>query len=114
MLPLQRAAFAFQQMNMPSEDAKTRRLLEVGRALVAKLDTETVLDRILEEARAITGARYAETRRAIGDLPRGRGVLGVLIEDPRPLRLADVGQYPLSYGFPSGHPVMHSASACPS
>ena len=46
------------------------------------------------------------THRAIGDLPRGRGVLGVLIDDPRPLRLADVGQHPHSYGFPAGHPPM--------
>src|SRR5579871_6444049 len=90
-----------------------RRLLEVGRALVSELDTEAVLERILDEARAITGARYVAlgvldeqrnelerfvtsgidpaTRRAIGELPRGRGVLGVLIADPRPLRLADVG-----------------------
>src|SRR2546429_11998 len=98
-----------------------RRLLDVGRALVSELDPEAVLDRILEEARAITGARYvalgvlderrselerfltsgvdAATHRAIGDLPRGRGVLGVLIEEPHPLRLADVGRHPQSFGF---------------
>jgi hypothetical protein len=39
-------------------------------------------------------------RGAIGELPRGRGVLGVLIEDPRPLRLPDVDCHPQSYGFP--------------
>src|SRR5438874_8133963 len=122
-------------MNAPPDDDKLRRLLDVGRALVSELDTEAVLERILEEARAITGARYvalgvldeqrselerfltsgidAATHRAIGDLPRGRGVLGVLIEDPRPLRLADVGRHPQSFGFPAGHPVMHSFLGVP-
>jgi two-component system, NarL family, sensor histidine kinase DevS len=47
-----------------------------------------------------------ETRRLIGPFPRGRGVLGELIRDPRPLRLADVTQHPRSYGFPPGHPPM--------
>src|SRR6185437_6490055 len=46
------------------------------------------------------------TRRSIGDLPRGRGVLGVLIRDPRPLRLSNVSEHPLSYGFPPHHPAM--------
>lgn len=121
---------------MSTSDAEQiRRVFDVGRALVAEHDTETILERILGEAREITGARYAalgvldETRqelerfltvgidaathRAIGDLPRGRGVLGVLINDPRPLRLADVGQHPESYGFPMGHPAMHSFLGVP-
>ena len=88
------------------EDARLRRLLEVGRSLISELDPDIVLDRLLEVARELTGARYAaigvldergelleqfltkgineETHRAIGNLPRGRGVLGVLIRDPRP------------------------------
>jgi two-component system, NarL family, sensor histidine kinase DevS len=121
---------------MSTSDAeKIRRLLDVGRALVAEHDTEAVLDRILNEAREITGARYAAlgvldesrrelerfltlgvdpaTHRAIGDLPRGRGVLGVLINDPRPLRLAHVGHHPQSYGFPMGHPEMTSFLGVP-
>ena len=53
------------------------------------------------------------THRAIGDLPHGRGVLGVLIHDPRPLRLPDVGDHPHSYGFPVGHPPMHSFLGVP-
>ena len=122
-------------LSTPGTDDKLRRLLDVGRALVGELDPETVLDRILEEAREITGAQYAAlgvldesrselerfltrgidtpTHRAIGDLPRGRGVLGVLIEDPRPLRLADVGEHPQSYGFPASHPPMHSFLGVP-
>jgi signal transduction histidine kinase len=112
-----------------------RRLHDVGRSLVTELDPELVFDRILAVAREVTGARYAalgvlnETRtelerfltagidepdrRAIGDLPRGRGVLGVLIQDPTPLRVSDVGSHPDSYGFPSGHPMMHSFLGVP-
>ena len=118
-----------------TDDDRIRLLLDVGRTLVAELDPEAVLDRILEQAREITGARYAAlgvmkqerselerfltvgvdgaTRRAIGELPHGRGVLGVLIEDPRPLRLADVGKHPQSYGFPPGHPPMHGFLGVP-
>jgi signal transduction histidine kinase len=95
---------------------------------VSELRVEQLLDRLLEVARELTGARYAalgildeerrnlarfitrgideETRALIGDLPRGRGVLGVLIERPEPLRLDDVGRDPSSYGFPPGHPPM--------
>src|SRR5437764_3706308 len=95
-------------LSVSQHDDSLRRLLDVGRALVGELDVEALLDRVLEEACSITGARYAAlgvlneertglkrfltlgidpaTHRAIGDLPHGRGVLGVLIEDPRPLR----------------------------
>ena len=52
-------------------------------------------------------------RAAIGDLPRGRGVLGVLIQTPHALRLAHVGDHPQSYGFPAGHPVMESFLGVP-
>ena len=122
-------------MTATANDEQLRRLLNVGRSLVAELASEVVLERILEEAREITGARYAalgvmneertglerfltkgvdaETHRAIGDLPHGRGVLGVLIEDQRPLRLSDVGNHPQSYGFPPGHPAMRTFLGVP-
>ena len=96
--------------------------------IVSELDLESLLQRVLAIACESTGARYAalgvldedrqelerfiargiddETRNEIGDLPRGRGVLGVLIEHPEPLRLADVGSHASSYGFPPGHPAM--------
>lgn len=111
------------------------RLLDAGRALVAELDPQAVLERILATAREVTGARYAalgilderrgtleqfqtagideHTRAAIGQLPRGRGVLGALIRDPQPLRLSDVSQHPQSYGFPEGHPPMRSFLGVP-
>jgi signal transduction histidine kinase len=117
------------------ESARLRRLIEVGRSLMSELDHETLLQRILEVARELTGARYAALgilderreeldrfltlgideaeRRAIGELPRGRGVLGELISDPAPLRLADVELHPRSYGFPIGHPEMHTFLGVP-
>jgi GAF domain-containing protein len=108
--------------------AELSRLLAVGRALVSELDLEAVLEQVLETARDLTSARYAalgildenkselerfltvglddEMRRTIGPLPRGHGVLGELIRDPKPLRLPDVTAHPRSYGFPPGHPPM--------
>ena len=81
-----------------------------------------MLEHVLQSARELTGARYAamgvldETdtaRRRIGSLPTGRGVLGELISDPVPLRLASVGQHPRSYGFPAGHPAMETFLGVP-
>jgi signal transduction histidine kinase len=111
------------------------RLLDVGRGVLSELDLDVVLDRVLATAAELTEARYAAigvldeerralsrfltrgadeaTRRAIGDLPHGRGVLGVLIDHPEPLRLADVGDHPRSYGFPPGHPPMRTFLGVP-
>jgi signal transduction histidine kinase len=117
------------------DEHRLRRLIEVGRSLVTELDPEAVLERLLEVARELTGASYAaigvlderreelerfltvgideETHRQIGDLPRGHGVLGILIKEPRPLRLADVSMHPQSYGFPHAHPEMSSFLGVP-
>jgi len=111
------------------------RLLEVGRALVSELDLESLLCRVVEEARDLTGARYAalgvldhekrglerfvylgideEERRRIGPLPQGHGVLGELIRRAEPLRLDEVGSHPRSYGFPAGHPDMRTFLGVP-
>ena len=116
-------------------ERRLERLLELGRSLVGDLDLELVLKRVLEAGRELTGARYAAlgildprheqlerfvtvgidepTRRELGDLPRGHGVLGVLIHEPRPLRLRSVGDHPQSYGFPLGHPPMGSFLGVP-
>jgi signal transduction histidine kinase len=114
---------------------RLERLLDVGRTIMSDLDLDAVLEHILEVARELTDARYAavgvlddrrvalsrfitsgigpETKALIGDLPHGRGVLGQLITDPRPLRLDDVGSHPESYGFPVGHPPMRSFLGVP-
>jgi signal transduction histidine kinase len=116
-------------------DPTTQGVLDVARSVIGELDLDVVLDRVLVAAQELTEARYAAigvldedrtelarfvtrgiddaTRAAIGGLPRGRGVLGVLISDPKPLRLADVGEHPRSYGFPHAHPRMTSFLGVP-
>jgi signal transduction histidine kinase len=122
-------------LHVLDDPALLRRLLEVARSVVSELDVDVVLGRVVEVACEITGARFGalgvlnerrdglsrfitrgiddEARRAIGELPRGRGVLGILISDPEPLRLADVGSHPRSYGFPSEHPAMSTFLGVP-
>jgi len=117
------------------DEVRLQRLLDVGRSLVGVLDPDLVLQRLLEVARELTGARYAAIGvlnasregverfvtaglseaegHAIGDPPRGRGVLGLLIKDPRALRLRDVSAHPESYGFPSSHPPMRTFLGVP-
>ncbi len=116
-------------------DERLEQLLEVGRTIVSELDLETLLRRVTEAARDVTGAAYAalgiltadktglerflhsgideQKRSEIGPLPRGRGVLGELIRNPRPLRLPDVGAHARSYGFPPGHPEMKTFLGTP-
>ena len=101
--------------------------------MVARKDT--VLRSIAESARSLAGARYAalgvldekghslsefipvgldaETERAIGHYPEGHGILGLLIVEPKPLRLADLHQHPDTYGFPPNHPPMRSFLGVP-
>ncbi|MBJ7328595.1 MAG: GAF domain-containing protein [Solirubrobacteraceae bacterium] len=117
------------------DEHQYRQLLTAGRQLVETTDTERLLRRLLEVARELTGARYAalgvldderralkrfvvsgideDVERRIGDLPHGRGVLGVLIRDPQPLRLSRAGDHPRSFGFPPGHPPMESFLGVP-
>ncbi len=114
---------------------RLRLLLDIGQSVVSELDLEVVLGKVLAAARELTGARYAavgvmapdrrslerfvtsgidaEMQLRIGELPRGRGILGYLIDEPRPLRLADVGAHPRSYGFPLGHPPMSTFLGVP-
>jgi len=118
-----------------SPQERFRRLIDIGTALVSELDLEAVLRSVVEAARELTAAEYAalgvldrdrtelerfiylgiddETKRAIGSLPCGRGVLGELIREPVPLRLRDVNEHPHAYGFPPGHPPMRSFLGVP-
>ena len=112
------------------QSTRLRALLQTGLAISSELSLDGVLQRIVEAAALVTGARYAalgvidptgsslerfvthgiddETRALIGDLPRGRGILGALITDARTLRLHDLAEDPRSVGFPPGHPPMRA------
>ncbi len=114
---------------------RMRALVEAGIALTSELSLDAVLQKLIETAAALTGARYAalgvldptgsrlerfvttgidaETHARIGDLPTGRGILGVLIRDARPLRLHEIAEDPRSVGFPPGHPPMGSFLGVP-
>jgi signal transduction histidine kinase len=102
-------------------------LLDAVTAISSDLDLRGVLLRIVEAATELTGARYAalgvigadrtlvefvttgigpEQHRLIGDLPRGRGILGLLIDEPEVIRMADLSAHPQSAGFPPNHPPM--------
>ena len=116
-------------------DQTVRGVLSIARGVLGDLDLDVVLGRVLEAARELTDARYAalgvldeareelnqfltvgideDVRHQIGAVPRGRGVLGELIRKPVPLRLAEVGRHPHSYGFPAGHPPMKSFLGVP-
>ena len=116
-------------------DDRVQQLVQAGIAVSSELSLDAVLQRLTEAAAALTGARYSalgvidqsgrglerffthgvdeEQRRRIGELPRGRGILGVLIRDAKPLRLADLGQDPRSVGFPPGHPPMKTFLGVP-
>lgn len=110
-------------------------LLDAVVAVSSELELSAVLERIVTTACLLSGARYGalgvlsrdgthltefvthgiepELRDRIGSLPTGHGVLGLLIEDPRPLRLRDIREHPRSVGFPAHHPPMHGFLGVP-
>ena len=122
---------------MASQQAqsKLRELIDASIALNSELSLDNLLQKIVETAVSLTDARYAAlgvidesgaalerfvttgidegTRTTIGDLPRGRGILGVLIREAKPLRLTHLGDDPRSVGFPPGHPPMDSFLGVP-
>jgi signal transduction histidine kinase len=113
---------------------RLRALLDAVVGIASDLDLHSTLERVVEAAGRLVGANFAalgvigpdrklvefithgvtaEQHAAIGDLPTGRGVLGLLIDDPRPVRMPDITQHPLSYGFPPHHPPMRSFLGVP-
>ena len=117
------------------ERGRARQLVSAGIALNSELTLDGVLERLVESAAGLTEARFAalgvldpshqrlerfitfgldgEARARIGDLPTGRGILGVLIDEAVPLRLADLMSDPRAVGFPAAHPPMHSFLGVP-
>jgi len=114
---------------------RLRALLDAVVGIGTDLDLRSTLQRIVQAACSLVGARYGalgvigadrtelsdfithgldpETHAKIGDLPHGRGVLGLLITAPHPVRLPDINKHPDSYGFPPHHPPMHSFLGVP-
>jgi len=125
-----------EQGNRPEHlQQRLERLVQAGIRINAERELRPVLQAVTDSAREVIGARYAalgilnaegtglstfvasgltpEEQTRIGPPPQGRGVLGLLITDPKPLRLADVTQHPRSYGFPPNHPRMRSFLGVP-
>ncbi len=116
-------------------EGRLRALFAAGLAVTSELSLDALLHRLVNVAAELTGARYAalgvidangseleqfvthgiddELRAEIGALPRGRGILGVLIRDAKPLRLHDLAEDPRSVGFPPRHPPMRSFLGVP-
>ena len=118
------------------EQARLRLLLDAVVAIASELTLDGVPTRVVRSASTLVGARYAalgvltggpervlrtfvqhgsdgEVVEQVGDLPAGHGLLGVLVEEPRPLRLRDVAAHPVSYGFTEQHPAMTSFLGVP-
>lgn len=122
-----------------AEASRVRRrfetLLSAGVAIFSEHSLGRVLQQIVDSARDVVGARYAalgvlgpdrkslsqfvtsgisaELRKRIGDLPQGRGLLGLVIREAKPIRSADINRHPKRYGFPPHHPPMKSFLGVP-
>src|SRR5215472_18580027 len=116
-------------------EGRLRALFAAGLAVTSELSLDALLRRLVDAAAELTGAKYAalgvidangteleqfvthgvadDLRAEIGELPRGRGILGVLIRDAQPLRLHDLAEDARSVGFPPGHPPMRSFLGVP-
>jgi signal transduction histidine kinase len=114
--------------------SEARRILDVILPVASDLSLPVVLERIVEAACELVGARYgalgvlaedlslaefitvgidADTIERIGPPPEGHGVLGLLIWEPKPVRMDDIAAHERSYGFPPHHPPMHSFLGAP-
>jgi len=113
---------------------RLRSLLDAVVAIGTGLDLHSTLERIVRVARDLSGARYGalgvigphgrlrdfiadgmppEVHAAIGHLPEGHGLLGLLIDEPKPIRLPDISRHPAAYGFPPHHPPMSTFLGVP-
>jgi signal transduction histidine kinase len=120
--------------DVASAQGRLRGLLRANRMIAGNLELPVVLRQIIEAACDLVGARYgalgvigpdggleqfihvgmpSDLVTRIGHLPEGKGVLGALIEDPRPIRLTHISDHPRSVGFPEGHPPMSSFLGVP-
>jgi signal transduction histidine kinase len=115
-------------------DVRLQQLLDAMLSIASDLSLPTVLERIIDSACKLVDARYGalgvvdehgqltdlvtsgvddQTHQAIGRLPEFKGILGVLLRDPKPVRLRDLGEHPVAQGFPPGHPQMTSFLGVP-
>jgi len=116
-------------------EPRVEALLDAVLTVASGLELETVLSRVVHAACDLVGARYgalgvldedgerlaaflhegmdAAQVAAVGELPSGEGVLGLLISDPEPIRLEDIKDHPRSAGFPAHHPPMHGFLGVP-
>lgn len=115
-------------------DVRLQQLLDAMLSIGSDLSLPMVLQRIIESACKLVDARYGalgvvddhghltdlatsgvdeSTHQAVGRLPEFEGILGVLLNDPKPLRLRDLSEHPLAQGFPPGHPEMTSFLGVP-
>jgi two-component system, NarL family, sensor histidine kinase DevS len=114
---------------------RLRVLVEAGISLASELSLDALLQRIVDTAAELTDARYAalgvvhpsgrglerflttgideETSAAIGQIPQGRGILGVVMRETKPLRLHEIADDPRSVGLPPNHPPMHTFLGAP-
>jgi GAF domain-containing protein len=119
--------------DVQATQGRLRGLLRANMEITRGVDLENVLQHVVGAARRLVRARYAalgvidqgrlvrfihdgmddELVARIGDLPQGKGVLGVLIDDPRPIRLNDIAEHERSVGFPAQHPPMRSFLGVP-
>jgi signal transduction histidine kinase len=126
-----RASFAHP---LPASE-RLEQLVLAASSLITEVSLDGVLQRVVEVAAALIGARYAaigvlgpdgrllesfttygidaELRARLGAPPRGHGILGLVIREARPIRLPDLTRHPDSYGFPLHHPPMHSFLGVP-
>ena len=115
-------------------DVRLQQLLDAMLSIASDLSLPTVLQRIVGSACKLVDARYGalgvvdehgqltdlvtsgvddQTHDAVGRLPEFKGILGVLLTDPKPVRLRDLSEHPLAKGFPTGHPKMTSFLGVP-